>query len=88
MNIRVHIESLVVDDRLKMNARALEAAVIDAVSKAALMHPGLQRGRSIDRQDFADDWTGQLGRAFQTSVGSALDGVARPFDTLQRSESS
>lgn len=88
MNILVHIESLVVDDRLKADVRALESAVIDAVSKAVMMQSGPQRAKPLSRQDFGDEWAGQLGRVFQTSGGGALDGAARPFEAVHQSERS
>ena len=87
MNIRVHIERLVVDGSLGLDTRALEAAVIEGLSQALLHQPTpllLQRGGSIAKLNGgAIDWRGspslwgeQVGRSVHAALGNAGDGQA------------
>lgn len=75
MNIIVHIERLVVDDRLKMNLQAFEAAIVHAVSEAALLQAPML-GRLQTPHEVPRDWATHLGCAIQQVAGSALGAAA------------
>jgi len=71
MNIVVHIERLVVDECLNTNLQAFEAAIVNAVSEAAL-HQANMRGRSQQYQGVSGEWATQFARTIQVTAGTAI----------------
>lgn len=89
MNIRVHIERLVVDGSLGLDSRALEAAVIEGLSQAFLHQPtppllhrdgsvAALHGATVHLQGSPGSWGEQLG----CSVHAALAAEPHGSSTL------
>lgn len=86
MNIRVHIERLVVDGNLGLDSHALEAAVIEGLSWALMQQPGLSllqrdasvaelKGGLVQLGGSHSSWGDHFGRSIHAVLGSGLDSV-------------
>ena len=85
MNIQVHIERLMVDGSLGLDSSALEAAVIEGLSRALMQQPGLPllqqggslaalHGGTVQFQGPPSSWGDQLGHSVHATLAAGAQG--------------
>lgn len=83
MSIVIHIERLVVDDIFDLNVHALESAIREAVSRAALLQ-ARRPARAQAPHDASREWAMHLGGTLQHVAGSVLGGPAGDSPSARR----
>jgi hypothetical protein len=89
MNIRVHIERLVIDTGLLPDRQALEAAVTEGLSQALRDQPALPllrygatipalNGGTVQFHGPASLWGEQFGRSVHAALASGMQGPGAP----------